>query len=160
MSPRIVASVLASTLSLATVAPAFADGTTQNGGTTQSNGKTETYDERDSRQGARMWGWTLIGLGGSAALIALGTSYWMLHDKSARDSNCDADKVCNPTGLSANNELGQMVGWNIGAWAIAAAGLGVGAFLVLSNPSDKEMGTQVGVAPTGSGTGMVLKGTF
>lgn len=107
-----------------------------------------------------MAGWISIGIGGSAALIALGTSIVMLHDKSTRDSDCDANKGCSAAGLSANNELGQMVGWNIGAFAVAAVGLGVGAFLILTNPSDREMGTQVGIAPTGSGTGFVLRSTF
>jgi hypothetical protein len=155
MNARIVASVVASTLLLATVAPAFADDTAP-----AAAKKSETPDERDARQRARMDGWIAIGIGSSAALIALGTSIVMLHDKSVRDSGCDANKVCTSAGLSANNELGQMVGWNIGAFAVAAVGLGVGAFLVLSNPSDREMGTQVGIAPTGSGTGFVLRSTF
>ena len=155
MSARLVASLLASTLFLGTAAPAFADDTKP-----ATGAKSETYDERDNRQMARMWGWISIGIGGSAALVALGTSIVMLHDKSVRDDNCDASKGCTTAGLSANNELGQMVGWNIGAWAVAAVGLGVGAFLVLTNPSDKEMGTQVGVGQTGSGTGFLLRSTF
>lgn len=156
MSARLVASLVASTLFLGTVAPVFADDTKPAGG----SGQSETPDERHDRQMARMWGWISIGVGGGAALIALGTSAWMLHDKSVRDDNCDASKVCSSAGLSANNELGQMVGWNIGAYAVAAVGFGVGAFLILTHPSDKEMGTQVGVAPTGSGTGFVLRGSF
>jgi len=154
MSARFVASVVASTLFLGTVAPAFADDTAQSGG------KSETLDERDARQERRMIGWISIGIGGGAALIALGTSIVMLNDKSARDNGCNADKVCSSSGLAANNELGQMSGWNIGAFAVAAVGLGVGAFLVLTNPSDKDIGTQVGIAPTGSGTGFVLRSTF
>jgi hypothetical protein len=157
MSARLVATVIASTLFLGTVAPAFADDTKPAAG---SSSKSETYDERDDRQMARMWGWISMGIGGGAALIALGTSFWMLHDKSVRDDNCDANKVCNSAGLGANNEMGQLVGWNIGAYAIAAVGFGVGAFLVLTNPSDKQMGTQVGIAPTGSGTGFVLRSSF
>jgi hypothetical protein len=155
MSARLVASVVACTLFLGTVAPAFADDAAPAGG-----GKSETPDERDARQGRRMAGWISIGIGSSAALIALGTSIVMLHDKSVRDSDCDANKVCSPSGLTANNELGQMAGWNVGAFAVAAVGLGVGAFLILTNPSDREMGTQVGIAPTGSGTGFVLRSTF
>ncbi len=155
MSARLVASVVAATLLVGTVAPAFADDTSQPGAK-----KSETYDERHDRQMARMWGWISIGVGGAAGLIALGTSYFMLHDKSVRDDNCDANKSCNSTGLTANNELSQMVGWNIGAYAVAAVGLGVGAFLVLTHPSDKEMGTQVGVGQTGSGTGFLLRGSF
>lgn len=155
MSARLVASVVASSLFLGTVAPAFADDTAQ-----PAAKKSETYEERDARQRARMDGWILVGIGGASALIAVGTSIFMLHDKSVRDDNCDANKVCSSAGLSANNELGQLVGWNIGAWAVAAVGLGVGAFLVLTNPSDKEMGTQVGVGQTGSGTGFLLRSTF
>jgi len=157
MSARLVASVVASTLFLGTVAPAFADDTAQSGGQSQ---KSETPDEREARQERRMAGWISIGIGGSAALIALGTSIVMLNDKSARDSNCNDKQVCTPSGFAANNELGQMSGWNIGAFAVAAVGLGVGAFLILTNPSDREMGTQVGIAPTGSGTGFVLRSTF
>lgn len=154
MSPRAVASVLASTLLLTIAAPALADDTAQTGK------KSETLDERDARQRARMDGWMLIGVGGAAGLIAIGTSIVMLHDASVRSDNCDASKVCNSAGLSANNEISQLSGWNIGAFAVAAVGLGVGAFLVLTHPSDKEMGTQVGIAPTGTGTGFVLRSTF
>jgi hypothetical protein len=161
MSARLVASVIASTLFLGTVAPAFADDAKPaDAKPAASSGKSETYDERDDRQMARMWGWMSIGIGGGAALIALGTSIWMLHDKSVRDDNCDANKVCNTAGLGANSEMGQLVGWNIGAYAVAAVGFGVGAFLILTHPSDKEMGTQVGIAPTGSGTGFVLRSSF
>jgi hypothetical protein len=154
MKARLVASLVASTLLLGTVSPAFADDSAQAGG------KSETQDERDARQGRRMAGWISLGIGGSAALIALGTSIVMLRDKSNRDSGCDANKVCTAAGFTANNELGQLVGWNIGAFAVAAVGLGVGAFLILTNPSDREMGTQVGIAPTGSGTGFVFRSTF
>lgn len=155
MSARLVASLVASTLFLATAAPAFAQDTAQPGAK-----KTETYDERDERQMARMWGWISIGVGSAAGLIAIGTSIVMLHDQSVRDGNCNADKSCNGTGFAANNELSQMVGWNIGAYAVAAVGLGVGAFLILTHPSDKEMGTQVGVGQTGSGSGFILRGSF
>jgi hypothetical protein len=50
--------------------------------------------------------------------------------------------------------------WNAGAWAIAVGGAGVGTFLLLSNPSDKAAHTEVGIAPTGSGSGLLLKGSF
>lgn len=155
MIARFVASLVACVLVLGTVAPAFADDAAPADGK-----KSETPDEREARQRARMDGWIAIGIGSSAALIALGTSLVMLHDKNVRDSECDGNKSCTSAGLSANNELGQLVGWNIGAFAVAAVGLGVGAFLVLTNPSDREMGTQVGIAPTGSGTGFVLRSTF
>ncbi|HEX8796614.1 MAG TPA: hypothetical protein VF765_36940, partial [Polyangiaceae bacterium] len=104
MSARLVASVVASSLFLGTVAPAFADDTAQ-----PAAKKSETYEERDARQRARMDGWILVGIGGASALIAVGTSIFMLHDKSVRDDNCDANKVCSSAGLSANNELGQLV---------------------------------------------------
>src|SRR5579883_3308012 len=55
MSARLVASVVASSLFLGTVAPAFADDAKP------ASGKIETLDERDARQRARMDGWIAIG---------------------------------------------------------------------------------------------------
>ncbi len=107
-----------------------------------------------------MDGWIAIGMGSLAGVVAIYTSYQMLHDKSVRDSNCDSQKVCSTAGFNANEELSAVSGWNIGSWAVAAAGLGVGAFLVLSNPRDPEATTQVGVGPTGSGAGLTVRSAF
>lgn len=107
-----------------------------------------------------MDGWIAVGMGSLAGVVALYTSYQMLHDKSVRDANCDSHKVCSTTGFDANSELEALSGWNVGSWAFTAAGLGVGAFLLLTNPSDASMGPRVGIGPTGSGTGLTLRSAF
>jgi hypothetical protein len=83
----------------------------------------------------------------------------MLHDKSVRDSQCNGN-VCSQAGLDANAQLSALAGWNAGAWAVAAVGVGVGAFLVISNPSTGAPKTAVGIAPNGSGVGLDVRSRF
>jgi hypothetical protein len=125
-----------------------------------SSSRLEKLHEQDDRDLARMGGWVSVSAGSLAAIVALFTSYAMLHDKSVRDSNCDATKACSSAGLSANMDLAALSGWNIGSWAVAAVGLGVGAFLVVTNPSAPDEGTRVGIAPTGSGAGLTVRSAF
>jgi hypothetical protein len=116
--------------------------------------KSETYAERDNRQLGRTWGWSLVAVGASFGAIALGTSYLMLRDKSTEDANC-VGKVCNGAGLSANGELAGLGGWNLATWIVGVVGTGAGIYLLLTNPTDKAMGTQIEIAPTSSGGGGV-----
>jgi len=119
----------------------------------------ETPDQRHSRHAGRRLGWISIGVGTAGGLIALGTSILMLEDNSTRNSNC-TNKACNTAGFTANGQLSDLGPWNLGAWVVAAAGLGAGAYLLLTNPSDSSQQTQVGVGPTGSGTGLLLRSSF
>jgi hypothetical protein len=124
-----------------------------------STDKGETADERHSRHGARRLGWIFVGAGAVAGVVALGTSYYMLTDKSTRDSDCSG-MVCSTAGLTANGQLRDLGPWNMAAWVIAAAGLGAGAFLLLTNPADSSQQTAVGVTPNGSGAGLTLRRSF
>lgn len=126
-----------------------------------SSTTSDTGDRADSRRLGRMWGWILVGgLGGTAGLVAIGTSVVMLIDEGTRSSNCNAAKVCSASGLSANSDLATLGGWNVGAWALTAVGLGVGAYLVVTNPADHKGDTQVGVVPNGSGATVSLRTAF
>jgi hypothetical protein len=120
----------------------------------------ETLDERTSRQLGRTWGWVFVGEGGVAGAVAIGTSALMIGDKITRDRDCNAMKVCSDSGLNANTQLAELAGWNIGAWILAAAGLGVGAYLLIVNPTDHAMGAEVGVVPNGSGANLSLRTAF
>lgn len=129
--------------------------------TPSSSPKSETPEERASRHLGRMWGWILVGgVGGPAGLVAIGTSVVMLADNSTRNSNCSAAKVCSSAGLSANSDLATVGGWNAAAWGIAAAGLGLGAYLVLTHHADRTTDTQLGVAPNGSGASFGFRTSF
>jgi len=84
----------------------------------------------------------------------------MLEDNSTRNSNCNAQKVCNASGVTANGQLNDLAPWNTGLWVVGVLGLGIGAYLLLTHPTDRATGTQVGVAPNGSGASFELRSSF
>jgi hypothetical protein len=104
-------------------------------------------------------GWFSIAFGASAGLVALGTSIMMLHQADIRNRDCNAAKVCSADGVNANNQLDALAGWNVGSYIAAAAGLGIGTILVLTNPTNGRK-TAVEVSPNGAGAGLLLRSTF
>jgi hypothetical protein len=118
-----------------------------------------SFASSSSRTG-RTYGWVGIGVGAESAVAALVTSVMILHDKSVRDANCSAEKICSPAGLDANQDIGLLEGWNAGAWIVAAAGLGIGAYLILTEPVDGGQRTAIAIGPIGSGTGLGLRSSF
>jgi hypothetical protein len=125
----------------------------------ETSPEPEPKNEHASRQMHRVWGWAALSVGADGALLATVTSFMMLHQNSVRNADC-VNKVCSPDGIAANGKLGDMAGWNALGWGLAVVGVSAGAFLLLTNPSDKSLGTQVGVGPTASGSGLLLKGSF
>jgi hypothetical protein len=107
------------------------------------------------RQRNRAIGWVAVAVGGEATAIAVITSFMMLHDNDVRNTDCP-NKVCTQSGIQANTSLHQLEGWNAAAWVVGAIGIGGGAFLLLTNPSDRALHTQVGVTPGG----LLLRGAF
>jgi hypothetical protein len=104
----------------------------------------------------RTIGWFSLTLGLASATVAVGTSIMMLSDLSTRNSDCNAAKMCSASGVNANNQISQLAGWNTATYVVAAAGIGIGAFLLLTNPKHGETETAVGVTPNG----VLLRGTF
>jgi hypothetical protein len=115
---------------------------------------------RRSNGSARTIGWISIAVGGEAAVFAIATSVMMLNDKSVRDSGCDANKVCTSDGFSANSTLDALAWWNVAAYGVAAAGLGIGTVLLLTNPRDRESGAALVVSPNGTGANLAVRGAF
>ena len=116
--------------------------------------------EGSANRPSRTWGWVLFSVGAEGAILAGITSFMMLHDKSVRDDNCDANKVCSQAGLAANGDIASLAWWNVGAWAVAGAGLGVGGLLLLtSHPAGAEH-VAIGISPSGSGIGLGARGAF
>ena len=110
--------------------------------------------------GARGFGWLGSAVGAEAAVAATATWVAILDYKSTRDSGCNAQKLCSPNGLNANSQIGSLVGWNAGAWVLAAAGLGVGSYLILSHPLNKEHPLSITLSPSGTTAGLGLGGSF
>lgn len=107
------------------------------------------------RQTNRALGWAAIAVGADAGVVAVVTSFMMLHENGLRSANC-VNKQCNPSGIAANEELHQLGLWNATAWVVGAVGLGAGLVLVLTNPSDKQLHAEVAATPSG----VLLKGSF
>jgi hypothetical protein len=116
-------------------------------------------DARGSDAMPRAIGWFTLGLGISSAVVAAGTSIMMLQQASIRNGDCDG-KLCSAAGVNANNQLQGLAGWNAASYIVAAAGIGIGAFLLITNPANGEKQTAIGVSPTNSGAGLVLRSTF
>jgi len=135
--------------------------TTPAPGATPALSPTPAYKESEhhARQMNRVWGWTFLSVGIDGAILAAITSGMMLHQASVRNSDC-ADKVCSPDGIAANGKLHDMAPWNAGAWVATVVGLPVGVYLLLTNPTDKALHAEVGAGPTGSGSGLILRGGF
>ncbi len=112
--------------------------------------------------GARTFGWFSIALGAEGAVAAIATSALIVDYKSTRDSGCNAAKMCSADGINANNQIGSLLGWNAGAWVVAAAGLGVGTVLILTHPVDNgyPQRTSITVAPRVTLGGLGLSGSF
>jgi len=115
--------------------------------------------ERSSRN-LRNAGWASLAVGGTAAVLAIGSSIVMLSDAGVRSRDCNAQKVCSSPGLNANLELGSNAAPNAALWAVAISGVAVGAYFVLTNPPAKAGATAVGIAPNGSGPSLAVRGLF
>jgi hypothetical protein len=143
-----------------TASPAAASPATATDAPASSDGKTSGSEPSDEAHGgdvtARTVGWFSLTLGLASATVAVGTSIMMLSDLSTRNSDCNAAKQCSTSGTNANNQISQLAGWNTATYVVAAAGIGIGAFLLLTNPKHSEHETALGVTPNG----VLLRGTF
>lgn len=108
----------------------------------------------------RTLGWIGISVGAEAALVAIGTSAMILHQKTVRDDNCNAQRMCSSAGLDANGTIATLVGWNAAAWVVTAAGLGAGGILLAVGWEDAKRTTAIGAAPIGSGMGLRVRSSF
>jgi hypothetical protein len=113
--------------------------------------------EHKSDPMARDFGWITLGVGIAAGTVAVGTSVLMLRESVVRSDNCNEQQVCNADGLEANSRINHLSPPNAVAWVVTAAGIGGGAYLLLTNPKEKKaQTTAVGVSPAG----LTLRSTF
>jgi hypothetical protein len=107
----------------------------------------------------RVAGWVSLGVGAEAAILAAVTSVMILHQKSVRDDDCDAHRMCSAAGLGANSTIDSLVAVNTVSWVVAAAGLGAGTVLLLTHPPDPRA-TAITLSPAGSGLGLGIRSSF
>lgn len=101
-------------------------------------------------EGARTAGWVIGGIGAASLVVGGVTGILVLGKKSTVDANCNADKRCSATGLDAA-ESGKTLGTVSGVTlALGVVGVGVGAWLVLSN-GEKQQTSLAPIAHPGGG---------
>jgi hypothetical protein len=108
----------------------------------------------------RTIGWFSLGAGVLSGGIAATTGVMMLHQADERRSGCSAAKVCSSDGFNANAQIAALSPWNIGSAVVAAAGIGLGAVLLLTQPRDDGKDTALVVSPASSGATVSLWRAF
>jgi hypothetical protein len=99
-------------------------------------------------------------IGAEAAVIAVATSLLIEHQKSIRDDNCNAQKVCNTAGFDAVGTIDTIVPWNTGSWFVAGVGLGAAAILLVISQPKSEPQTAITLSPGSSGLGLGVRSSF
>ncbi|MEO7109850.1 MAG: hypothetical protein ABI183_05390 [Polyangiaceae bacterium] len=180
---RVVCAALASALVVgcADQTPPAQNASDTKSASTSAGASTTTAENQpasetgNSNKTTRYAGWIVFAVGAQSAVIAAATSILMLHYDSVRSDDCNAQKVCSADGLQANTKLGEAGGFNAASWIVAAAGLGVGTYLVLTNPPSSDGSAKssskpapsppppsaaIGVGPNGSGMGLNFRSQF
>jgi|HubBroStandDraft_2_1064218.scaffolds.fasta_scaffold204692_2 hypothetical protein len=127
--------------------------------TSASAQESTSSSQASSSHTTRNFGWAGLGIGADAAIVAVGTSFVILHDKSVRDGNCNAEKVCSPSGLAANEDIATLADWNTGAWILAALGIGIGGILLLTDHAGSSQHAAITVH-VGSGADLGIESSF
>jgi hypothetical protein len=92
----------------------------------------------------RTLGWTLVGVGAAGVVTAVVTGVWLLDVKRTVDANCP-DKACvNRKGTDAVTTGKALVVANAAGYVVGAAGLGLGAYFLLSG---SRRPSTTGIAP-------------
>jgi hypothetical protein len=108
----------------------------------------------------RIYGYVGLAIGAEAAVVAVVTSFMLLHQKSVIDGDCDAQKRCSSVGLAETGAVSQTSPLNTTAWIVAAVGLGAGTLLLLTSQPESGKSTTVTVSPSLGGAALGLRSTF
>jgi len=100
----------------------------------------------------RTVGWVIGGVGVAGVAAAASSGFMLMGKRNTADAQCP-DKVCNEEGASAVDAGKTLLVVNTISWVVAAAGLGVGAYLILSSSDSKPTAV---LAPTVTPTGAAL----
>jgi hypothetical protein len=115
--------------------------------------KQETHS---SGSGRRTAAYIAFGVGGAGLVVGTVTGLLVLSKKSTMEANCDDDFACNSAGLDAASAGQTFSTISTLSFIAAAAGAGVGAYLLLSSDSD----TALGVVPSARGAALEMRHRF
>ena len=114
----------------------------------------------DPRRVRRIYGYAGLAIGGAAAVVAVVTSFVLLHQKSVLDDQCNAQKQCSAAGMGETGAIDQTVPLNTTAWIVAVAGLAGGTIFLLTSQPESGKSTAVAVLPAPGGAALGLRSTF
>jgi hypothetical protein len=114
----------------------------------------------DPHRVRRIYGYAGIAIGGAAAVVAVVTSFMLLHQKSVLDDQCNAQKQCSTSGIGETGAIHNTIPVNTAAWIVAAVGLGAGTILLLTSQPESGKSTAVTVSPAPGGAALGLRSTF
>jgi len=107
----------------------------------------------------RTLGWVAGGIGIAGIGTAVVTGVMLANAKNTVDANC-IDKICtDQRGVDAASRGHDLVFVNTAAWIVGAAGIGLGAYFLISSSPDGKVAALVPLA-TPSGPGLSCVGTF
>jgi hypothetical protein len=116
----------------------------------------------------RTVGWALIGVGAAGVVTGVVTGLMLDAKRDDVEANC-APEGCNPIGLDAAADGKTLLVVNAVGWGVGVAGLGAGAYLVLSSPRASHATVETAVAPrppnlgvsvSPNGVGLAYRGRF
>jgi hypothetical protein len=108
----------------------------------------------------RTWGYIAGGVGVAGVLTGVGSFLAMRQADAKARNHCNAETLqCDADGMDALDSGKTWSVVNYVGWGVAVAGLGVGAFLVITDLQD-ERPQSVGLAPVPAGATLSYRGRF
>jgi hypothetical protein len=98
----------------------------------------------------RTLGYVFGGIGVAGLAIGTVTGIMALSKKSTVDSHCDGDRLCDAEGADAAASGRTLGTITTISWIVGAAGIGAGAYFLLSSSPKSETGITASVAPGAS----------
>jgi hypothetical protein len=111
-------------------------------------------------QPKRTWGWISMGAGAAALGGAVVTGLIMAGHKDTVEEHCSQDHICDAMGYDAAQSGQKLLIPNAVLWGLGAAGLGVGAYLLLSSSNEGKTTTALTVRTTNGGSLVMCEGRF
>jgi hypothetical protein len=109
--------------------------------------------------GTRTLGFVLGGVGAAGLIFGTVTGIMTISKKNEGDENCNDDlKLCNQRGFDANESARTLGVMSTVGFVVGAAGLGAGAYLLLTSDSDEQVA--LGTRLNAGSASLVVDGRF
>jgi hypothetical protein len=108
----------------------------------------------------RTAGYVALGAGGLGLVVGTVTGILVLTNKSTMESHCDQNFACDSEGLDAASAGQTFSTISTVSFVVAAAGAGLGAYLLLSDDADEGSRTGLAFTPSANGAEVTVRHEF